>query len=51
MCPVCLTTAATAAAIAAGTGAAASLTALVLGKRRPARETPAPSAASQPEEK
>jgi hypothetical protein len=51
MCPVCLTTAATAAAIAAGTGAAASLTALVLGKRRAARQALATPPNPQPEEK
>ena len=35
MCPVCLTTAAV---VAVGTGAAASLTARALGKRRAARD-------------
>jgi hypothetical protein len=48
MCPACMTTVA---AIVAGTGAAASLTTLVLGKRRPEHNAPAPAPSAQPEEK
>ena len=48
MCPVCLTTAAV---LATGTGAAASLTALVLGRRRAEPNAQAPNPIPKSEEK
>ena len=48
MCPVCLTTAAF---IAAGTGAATGLTALVLGRCRTERPAPLPDPTPSTEEK
>jgi hypothetical protein len=48
MCPVCLTTAAV---VAAGTGAAAGLTALVFGRRRAERPDQARKSVPQSEER